>query len=55
MHAWDSAADAAEFSAAAATAMDQLDPDGLVVSDGIRRVIIAMGDGAPDILQALAG
>lgn len=51
--AWDTAADAAEFQAAAATAMTTLDPGGLVVSDGIRRVYLAMGDRAADILTAL--
>jgi hypothetical protein len=51
--AWDTAADAAEFQAAAATAMAKLDPGGQVVSDGIRRVYLAMGDRAADILAAL--
>src|SRR5262245_12737472 len=52
---WDSAADAAEFASAAKAAMQALDPGGQVVSDGIRRVILTMGDGAADLLVALAG
>ena len=52
--AWDSAAEASEFSAAASTAVTALDSQGLVVSDGIQRVIVAMGDRAADILAALA-
>jgi hypothetical protein len=51
--AWDTAADAAAFQAAAATAMATLDPGGQVVSDGLRRVYLAMGDRAADILTAL--
>jgi hypothetical protein len=53
--AWDSVADASEFSTAATAAVAALDPAGVVVSDGIRRVIVAMGDRTADILAALAG
>ena len=52
--AWDSAADAAEFAAAAAI-VAEAGVRWAVVSGRDQPVIIALGDGAPDILQALAG
>ena len=51
---WDTAADAAEFTAAATTAVATLDPGGQVASDGLRTVLVAMGDRAADIARALA-
>lgn len=53
--AWDTPADAAEFAAAATTALQSIDPGGLVASDGLLRVIVALGDGAPEIVEALGG
>ena len=52
---WDTAADAAEFLAAASTAVQARDPDGVVASDGARSVLVAVGARAADILAALAG
>jgi hypothetical protein len=52
---WDTAADAAEFLAAASTAVRAGDPDGVVASDGVRRVLVAVGARAADILAALEG
>lgn len=51
---WDTAADAAEFTTAAATAVAARTPAGLVASDGLRTVVVAVGDRAADILAALA-
>ena len=50
---WDTAADAAEFAAAATSAVANLDPGGRVVSDGVRNVFVAIGDGSADILAGL--
>jgi hypothetical protein len=50
---WDTASDAAEFAAAATTAVAALDPDGVVVSDGLLEVFVAMGDRAPDLIGAI--
>jgi hypothetical protein len=52
---WDTAADAAEFLAAASTAVQARDPDGVVAADGTRTVLVAVGARAADILAALAG
>lgn len=51
---WDTGADAAEFRTAAATAVAARTPAGLVASDGLRTVVIAVGDRAADILAAAA-
>ena len=50
---WDSAADAAEFATAATTAAAARTPAGVVASDGLRTVLVAVGDRAPDILERL--
>ncbi len=52
---WDTAADAAEFAAAATTAAAARTPAGVVASDGLRTVFVAMGDRAADILATLGG
>jgi hypothetical protein len=52
---WDTAADAAEFLAAASTAVQARDPDGVVASDGLRTVVVAVGARAADVLVALGG
>ena len=52
---WDTAEDAAEFAAAAATAVGARQPAGVVASDGPRTVRVAVGARAADILAALAG
>lgn len=52
---WDTAADAAEFLAAASTAVEARDPDGVVAPDGARGVLVAVGARAADILAALGG
>ncbi|HXG25903.1 MAG TPA: hypothetical protein VNL94_03505 [Candidatus Binatia bacterium] len=52
---WDSTTDAQEFLQAAGTAAKAVDPNAIVASDGLLRVIVALGDGAPDIFAALAG
>ncbi len=52
---WDTAADAAEFATAATAAAAARTPAGVVASDGLRTVYIAMGDRAKDILVALGG
>jgi hypothetical protein len=51
---WDTDADTAEFLAAASTAVAARTPAGTVASDGLRTVLVAVGDRAPDILAALA-
>jgi hypothetical protein len=51
---WDTAADAAAFTSAATSAVATLDSTGRVASDGVRTVVVAMGDRAADILTALA-
>jgi hypothetical protein len=51
---WDTAADAAEFAAAATTAVAARNPDGAVASDGMRTVLVAVGARAADILAALS-
>jgi hypothetical protein len=50
---WDTAADAAEFVAAASTAVGALRPAGSVASDGLRTVLVAVGDRSADVLAAL--
>ncbi len=50
---WDTAADAAEFATAATAAAAARTPAGVVASDGLRTVLVAMGDRAADILVAL--
>jgi hypothetical protein len=50
---WDTAADAAEFLAAASTAVGALRPAGSVASDGLRTVLVAVGDRSADVLAAL--
>ena len=50
---WDTAADAAEFATAATTAAAAQTPAGAVASDGLRTVLVAVGDRAADILVAL--
>ncbi|HET7182022.1 MAG TPA: hypothetical protein VFI15_07315 [Candidatus Limnocylindrales bacterium] len=52
--AWDTAADAAEFQAAAATAARALDPGATVFSDDLRRVYVVMGDEVADVAAAVA-
>lgn len=51
---WDTAADAAEFTTTATSAVAALDAGGRVASDGARTVLVAMGDRAADVLAALA-
>ncbi len=52
---WDTEADAAEFATAATMAAAARTPAGVVASDGLRTVVVAMGDRAADILAALGG
>lgn len=52
---WDSVSDAAEFQAQATLASAAIDPGGVVVSDGIRTVVVALGDDAAALAAALAG
>jgi hypothetical protein len=53
--AWDTPADAAEFATAATRAVQGIPAGGQVASDGVRRVIVAMGARAGDVLAALGG
>ena len=50
---WDTAADAAEFLAAATTAVGAQSPAGVVAPDGLRNVLVAVGDRSADVLAAL--
>ena len=50
---WETAADAAEFQAAATTAVGAQSPAGVVASDGLRAVLIAVGDRSADVLATL--
>jgi hypothetical protein len=51
---WDTSTDAAEFMTAAATAVAARTPAGVVASDGLRTVVVAVGDRAAEILAAVA-
>jgi hypothetical protein len=53
--AWDTAADAAGFQAAAATAARELDPGATVLSDDRRNVYVVMGDDVANVAAAIAG
>ncbi len=50
---WDTAADAAEFLDAATTAVGAQSPPGVVASDGLLNVLVAVGDRSADVLAAL--
>jgi hypothetical protein len=50
---WDTAADAAEFLAAATTAVGAQSPPGVAASDGLRTVLVTVGDRAADVIAAL--
>ncbi len=50
---WDTAADATEFQAAATSAVGAQRPAGVVASDGLRTVLVAVGDRSGDVLAAL--
>lgn len=53
--AWDSAADASEFAAAARTALGALGLEAQLATDGPLRVVIGFGDQADEVLRALGG